>query len=479
MPVPDLNDAESQQISSIKRVAAKMPPINATILKRLTRFTKKFLDENFSDKCFSTTEKFDFYEWIEGTPYTQTRKQELIETYEKSRHRLPKKIVKAFTKDESYPEYKAHRGIYSRHDEYKCRVGPFFQKAGDILFKSKYFIKKIPVDQRPAWLMQTFGSKPNVSCTDFTAFESTFVDQLMMSVEFQFYRYLLHYNPMKKELMDLITEGLTKENIIMFREWMFSINAKRMSGEMNTSLGNGFFNLIVTFFLLEEQGNKNYDGRFEGDDGIFWYDETAPTTQDYANIGARIKIETPSGLNTASFCGMIFDIDVLDNITDPIKAVMTFGYTDRKYLKAGAKLRLKLLAAKSLSMLYTYPGCPMLRELAMYGIRICNIPIKNISMIGLDKWKVENILIQDPDACLTKTVDVRSRILMEEKFGISISDQLGFEDYIKNKNDFGPIEYDLNKYINKDCIDCWQRFIQENNPKHSVRELTRVYPRNY
>ena len=189
-PVPDLNFGPDQVAGAVKRVAAKMPDIDKVKLRKFKRFVHRWCKKHLKDDIFSKDEMFDFYEWIEQTPYPNYRKDELKGIYERGLGRKANKKVKAFIKDESYPEYKHVRGIYSRHDDYKCRVGPFFQKLGDIIFKKKWFIKKIPVNDRPKWIMDKFGNQHNIFCTDFSQFEATFVDKLMR-IELIVYRYLL------------------------------------------------------------------------------------------------------------------------------------------------------------------------------------------------------------------------------------------------------------------------------------------------
>nr|WDS50660.1 MAG: nonstructural protein [Riboviria sp.] len=226
-----------------------MPEICPVKLRKFKRFVKRWCWTNLADDIFPHDEVFDFYEWINKTPYPKYRKQELTEVYERGLSRKPNKKVKAFIKDESYPDYKHVRGIYSRHDDYKCRVGPFFQKLGDIIFSKKWFIKKIPVNDRPKWIMDKFGNQHNIFCTDFSQFEATFVDKLM-SVELIVYRFLLRKHPRHDEIIKTIVSGMTGKNNIQFYSWIMNVSCKRMSGEMNTSVSNGFMNLLLTHFLL-------------------------------------------------------------------------------------------------------------------------------------------------------------------------------------------------------------------------------------
>jgi len=472
-PVPELNCQKSQAVACIKRVATQMPTINRPLLRRLKRFCQRFLQKNFSDKKFSSNESFDFEEWLESTTYPKYRKEELREIYDKLGSRSPKKDVKAFVKDESYPSYKAHRGIYSRNDEFKVKVGPFFKKLGDIMFDTKWFIKKIPVKDRPEHLKKIFKDCVNLFCTDFSQFEATFVDILMNAIEMEFYKFMLSENPHGDGLLKLI-RALCGINKIGFKRFSFRIKAKRMSGEMNTSVGNGFFNMILTLFLLEViYGVIDPPSIFEGDDGLAGHQGQLPTAMDYYNLGSMIKIEVPERLEEASFCGMIFDSVACDNVCDPVEALVSFGYTTRDYsLARGYKLK-ELLRAKSLSMIYTYPGCPILRSLALYGLRMSNeIHLDDQFLI---RAYTKNLYRKDKlnglptkDVVMNKNVHINTRFLVERKYGITVAIQLEIEKYLDNKNDLSPIDLPiLMNFMHSDCIDYYRRYGQiQDKPKY-------------
>jgi len=464
LPKPDLNYAPDQVAGCTKRVAADMPPINRVKLRKFKRFVLRWCKKNLSKYIFKHDEAFDFEEWLESAPYPLYRKNELRKIFENSVHKKnnKNKKVKSFIKDETYPEYKHVRGIYSRHDEYKCEVGPFFKKVGNIIFSLPEFIKKVPVNNRPAWLLNKYGDNPNLFCTDFSQFEATFVEQLMR-VELIVYRYLLQNHPMRKEIIDSIVSGMMSVNHIQFHKWSMKLMCKRMSGEMSTSVSNGFMNLLLTSFLLEEAGNKQYCCSIEGDDSLNSYDVRAPTSQEYLEMGANIKIEFPENLCEASFCGQIFDREDLDNVANPMEALVSFGWTRREYLFAKNKTLLELLRSKSLSMLYQYSGCPLLRSLALYGLRITKNIKDEDAISRFLKGKMESHfrkmqyqdLISDTNKIhvFSNVVKNNTRLLVERRYKISVAMQLDIEKYLDNKNDLSPIIYEpLKQYCHPHWI---------------------------
>lgn len=470
LPVPDLSYAPDQVAGAIKRVAAQMPEINRVKLRAFRRFVRKWCFKNLSGLQFDANESFDFDEWIESTSYPLYRKNELRDVYVRSLCRKMKTEVLSFVKDENYPEFKHVRGIYSRHDDFKVRVGPFFKKVGDIFFNLKWFIKKIPVHLRPSAMLDKFGDCSNIFCTDFSQYEATFVKKLM-SVENIVYGFLLKNNPNKKRIMDDISRGMMSTNFIQFRKWAMELCCKRMSGEMNTSVSNGFMNLLLTHFLLKKAGNNNFDSYIEGDDSISSYDVRPPRIEEYEEMGARIKIEKPLSLCQASFCGQIFDPIDLDNVSNPMEAIVSFGWTGRDYMYSNDLTLRKLLKAKSLSLLYEYSGCPVIRSVAMYGLRVTNdIPINDVVKIKnksrMSSYEREKYLMMldnfDENKCFGNYVKNNTRVLVSEMYNFPIELQFLVEDYFDKKNDLKPIYIpEIEHLFHKDWSTYYQMYAIE------------------
>jgi hypothetical protein len=467
-PVPDFNHGPSQIAAAVKRVGAKMPQINKVFYRKFKRFVKRFIKKEFKDDIFKIDENFDFEEWISNAPYEEYRKNELRKVYKESRYSKIRMEVDCFVKDESYPDWKHVRNIMSRHDEYKCEMGPFFKKFGDILFKKKWFIKKIPINDRPAFLAEKFKDLTKLFCNDFSQFEATFVRQLMQ-IELMVYDYLLQKNPHKKRIHDLFVRGIMGDNKLKFKEWSMSLNSKRMSGEMNTSCGNGLMNLLLIMFLCKEKGNTIIETIIEGDDSLTAVDKELPTSEDFEKLGAKVKIEIPRSLSTASFCGNVFDENILHNVANPLEALVCFGYCKSKYVTAGDQVLKKLLRAKSLSMLYSYPGCPILRELAEYGLR-ATIDIDNEECIDYmlhktslntydrDFWKEikDRFKLYEFDKI---KINDKTRQLVEEMYKIPIKLQIDFEEYLKTLTNIQPLVYpQLLMYMPKPWIEYYDRY---------------------
>lgn len=467
-PVPDISHSPSQLEGLVKRVATQMPVINRATLARLKRYTEKFLKKNFAGKQFPEEEMFDFNDYITNTNYTLERKNDLTKVHSEVFNADGKGFnVKGHTKDECYPEYKAFRGIHSRADAYKAQVGPFFQKLDKAIFSNDAFIKKIPVRHRASWLSDKFRWAKNFFMSDYSQFEATFGPSLMQ-VELIIYKWFLDKNRRKNEIVDLIKRGIMSTNHIKYRDFNFTIDCRRMSGEMNTSGGNGIMNLIISTFVLKELGNKhNLNRCVEGDDGAFEVD-FYPTTQDYANVGAIVKIDLPEVMNEGSFCGLIYDPSDGDNVTDIRESLLSFGWTTKQYLNASDFRLRALLRSKSLSMLYEYPACPVLKNLAMYGLRMTkDVPESYLRSVVLKQrlnMYESNLILSALDYAshpevLQMEVKLNTRAMVARKFGVSIQDQLNIEAYLDGLVKLQPLDLpEIVRLVHPHTIDYSMRY---------------------
>jgi len=353
-------------------------------------------------------------------------------------------VCKSFPKDETYPEFKHIRGINSRTDAFKCKVGPIFKAIEKIVYSHPSFIKHVPVHKRPIYIMEMLNEHGGkYLATDYTAFESLFVKEIMKAVEFELYDYMTSQLPEHDEFMALCNNVLAGNNHCQYKNFTVDLEATRMSGEMCTSLGNGFSNLMFMLFLCDELGSKCV-GVVEGDDGLFVISGPLPTKADFESIGLIIKLEVHDKISEASFCGIIFDEIDLSNIRDPTRVLVTFGWSCSSFAQSSSRKKRALLRCKALSLAYQYPGCPIVQELARYGLRV-TADVGNYAM-----WKVINSKgINEYQRGVLKAamfepvppcpVGTRSRILVEKKFGVSVETQLAFEKYLKGLDKLQPL----------------------------------------
>ncbi len=430
-------------------------------MNKFGRFVDQWLLDNLTPLAVDSDCTFET--WLDNTNYPKWRKDELIKIYDNLNLGNvfdidnPVRHVKSFEKDETYPCYKYPRAINSRTDDFKVRVGPIFKLIEKELFKLHWFIKHISSVDRPSVIVEDLfqlGSK--IIGTDYTSFEALFTKLLMENCEMKLYKYMSQNLP-DTEWYDIVEEVLLGKNFCKFKYFNVLLKATRMSGEMCTSLGNGFTNLMVFLFVAKECGLKSLKGKVEGDDGLFTFYGDIPPVSYFEKLGLLIKLVEYDSITTASFCGIVSVEDSLINVTDPTVACLDFGWTSGKYANSGRRKLNKLLRAKSLSMAYQYPGCPILDALSKYGIRVTDgvnfqIPIE------YDQYKRNRLLDNMKHPLPSKTVDHNTRLLVENLYGISVYSQLKIEEYLNSLNCIVPLDIRGMLNCNEDQLDYYQRY---------------------
>jgi hypothetical protein len=449
-PHPDLNDNDTLIGGVEKRVATEPPPHSRKFRRKFRKFVKNWIRKNITP--LSPDLDISFEKWIERTNYPEWRKQDLKKSWDKlngvfDEHDPRMVKVKCFPKDETYfGEFKNARGIYARVDEFKCFAGPIFKAVEDVLYQLPEFIKHVPVKDRPEYIksrLYRIGCK--YAATDFTAFESHFTKEMMNDCEFQLYKHLFKFHPMRRKMW-FIMNVLEGKNVCEYKNFVVYLLATRMSGEMNTSAGNGFSNLMFILFVCEESGCTDVAIVVEGDDGLFCYSGPDPDPELFLLLGLRVKIEYHEELNTASFCGLVFDLEEKCNVADATKILTNFAWSSGKYVSSSDNKLKGLLRCKALSLAYQYPGCPVVSSLARYGLRVTKgfyvdhliEKDRNMDSYTREKFRQSNSF-RDLESLVNRPVGFKTRALMEKKFGLSIENQLYIERILDEKEDLGPI----------------------------------------
>jgi len=435
----------------------------------LLNFTRTLVQEKFCPLPADSDVSVEH--WLAtNTTYTLARKETLLAKHREMSSRDDPKIfhAKCFVKDEEYPEYKHSRCINSRSDEFKTLVGPIFHLIEKELFKRPEFIKYIPVPERPEYLMDrlySLGAK--YVETDYKACEAHF-DDLRFEIEFIFYRYMTTALNGGADFMKLIKKALRGKNKCIFKEFTLWVDACRLSGEMNTSLGNGFVNWVLAEFTAFHNKAQGFAVVCEGDDGAIRSDPL-PTAQNYKDLGFSIEAEPQSQISGMKFCGLIYDDDDRVNVTDPVTEILSFGWTNQRYVGAAHRTKMALLRAKSISMLYQYSGCPVLRSLALYGLRVtsgfCVDRIaKLMSVYERERFleAYDHVKRHKFESLITKKIGVKTRMLVEERFGLRLDDQLVIEKHLDSLNDIRPLDIPvLRLYFKSDQTHYYANYVAE------------------
>lgn len=408
----DTNDLQTVKAGLAQRLMRDIPKPCVNDLLEFKEFVANYI------KKLPKARVMEFDEWIEQTSYNESRKSDLRKTHNELRGGTPTarqcSHIDTFVKAESYPEPKHARLINSRSDAFKVFSGPAFKAIENVVYALPEFVKHIPVPDRPAKILEFKKAGRRYYQTDFTAYESHFTPAVLDICECALYRHALadwtHVELLCSTLMG--TNRLRTKTGLAAR-----VQGRRMSGDMCTSLGNGFTNLMLAKFLAHKQGKELF-GFVEGDDGLFA--TTANLKQiDYLNLGFSIKITEVTDPCKASFCGMIF-ASSNEIIKDPFKFLMNFGWTS-SFTGAGPKIMLELLRAKALSCAYETPQCPIVGAFARFAL---NQTRDSAARFVTDGYKtiptdVRNVPAFNPT--------FETRVLFESCYGVSVDVQMAVE----------------------------------------------------
>jgi hypothetical protein len=250
----------------------------------------------------------------------------------------------------------------------------------------------------------------------------------------------------------MVSEGMAVE-----------VDGLRLSGEAWTSLANGFSNLMLWKFFCKRNGVECV-GVVEGDDGLFGFTsrDTIPTSEQFAKCGFSCKIQIADDLNTASFCGIIFDPVHNINTTDPRPFLASLSWLPYKYKQFGDSKKRALMRAKAMSFFYQYPGCPVIQSAALAIMRLTRST--NIDWVfeksGFfnayeeeELWEMRGMKVYQP-----KTIHSTTRVLFFENFGIPPSEQIEIEEWFESLD---SCSFSYPEFITRLFPSNWLSYAQE------------------
>lgn len=451
MPHPDPHDMWTTIAGVWKRFTFNPPDPDPVWRAEFRTFVKKWLKKNLVP--IAPDRDTSVEHWLSQTSYSAARKAELLTKWQAVQSiKDPEKrylACKSFMKDEFYPAYKHARAINSRSDEFKAFSGPIFKLIEEALYALPQFIKHVPVADRPRYILHYLSevTGEELEASDYTAFESLFTKSLMEDCEFQLYKYMTERLPTGPAWYEVVSEALGGTNLCRFKHFTCSTPATRMSGDMCTSLGNGFTNLMIYLFLVQKIGGSQPRVVVEGDDGLGRHKGPRLTSDHYAKLGMVVKLEHHRKIETASFCGIIFDSVDLINVTDPRECLATIGWCTRQYVNARSSKKKALLRCKALSYAHQYPGCPIIQSCALWLLRATRGYEQAARDIVLrqkyyNTWEKDQLMaaFRDEKKLAPKTPGYGTRFLVEDLYGLTVETQLQAEAYFDSLDQIQPID---------------------------------------
>lgn len=415
-----------------KRFGRELPKVDGALMKRFRGFVRAAVADRYDPLPEGTdiSSLVAVSRWLEHSHYPESRRAELRRTVPTLDEHSTKN--KSHIKDEFYEDWKYPRWINSRHDDFKIFSGPFFKYVEEVVFDDDRFIKHIPVASRAQHIKDIVGVLgATYAATDFTSFEGSFTKTLIESCEAQLYKHMArNLDPADQERVRHICKALASRQRCSGASMSCSVEA-RMSGDMCTSLGNGFTNMMLMDFMAHEHGWKEHvHGVFEGDDGLFRVEGPLPDKEWFGKLGFFLKLEVSANLGEAGFCQTYFLDDEPEVMIDPLKTLGKFGWTLSTAKHGGPKVMKELLRAKAYSLLCSAPCCPVLGVLAL---RVLELTRGSKSRFSNDWFEWCSRQTWNIQACMARArrgPSLAQRMMVADKWGMSLAVQFEVEDWI-------------------------------------------------
>lgn len=428
----------SNQVAAVvHRVGCAMPEPKWDRIADFKRYAEEWIKCHFTPLDPEDVPSFD--EWLNQTPYSGSRKEYLREV-KASIHDLKDVYAecKSFVKWESYPEMKAPRAINSPSDESKVLLGPLMHAVDKKTFASGWFVKGTNPRDWPDMLCELFRGR-HVCETDFSSFEAHHLVHYENIIRF-WVMHMIRHCGLTNNFKRLVSRLMMGTNIMNFSKLVATIPQRLMSGAMWTSSANGVLNLLLMSYTIlrsvdstssPEQLAKtmpeNFIGRVEGDDGIFACD--CLNMKIIEELGLLLKPELHEKFTDAKFCGIICDEENHRVVTDPRRFLQKFCLCPANYVDSKETKLMSLLRAKALSYACNFNDCPIIGEVChkvlditrSYDIQPVLSEMDGLKRSYIQTSLTEKIWLKKP------VISSSSRLVVEKRFGISVSMQMDIE----------------------------------------------------
>lgn len=422
----DANDPYTMSQAYEKRLFRDHPAIQRDVLARFRLHCRE------QAKRFRGIKLKSLQECLQNSNFNENRKKQYLEAFDKLRGGFPTKRwrtgIKSFGKRENYPCYKHLRMINSRSDPWKAWVMPYIKAIEEKVYQDKWFIKHVPVRDRPVAISKLCKYVINQMSGDYAAYESVFKQELEQASVGELIDVMLEEHP---EAAKLIIKTDVGDNYMSTRIGVKAhCKARRMSGDLWTSLGNGWHNMCALTFIAAEK-NAYIDGYVEGDDSVFITDAEI-TAADFAQLGMTMTLNPgtgdthyqPRNVMEKSFCGVVCTDD-LQIMRDPREFMSKFGWST-SFIGCNNRIKMELLRAKALSTCNETPHCPIVRPLAQLALKLTRGVNPRFVFDGY-----HNIQINRDESNLEEFAPTMpTRVLFQQLYGITVDQQIQVEKYI-------------------------------------------------
>lgn len=337
-----------------------------------------------------------------------------------------------FVKREFYEEMKAARIICKAEDKFVAAVAPVIHACEQVVFHdshlSKYFVKGRTINEQVDMMRRLGQMTGKFAETDHSRFEANYRDKTFKAIEMQFWKHMLRHNP---KTLDIMMKSYQYDRHLYSRQAVAIFRGTRMSGDLWTSLMNGFTNLVVMKAVAKRVG-FTFEGLFEGDDGLCCYNGPDPTPEDFSYYGFEIKLEVKDEINQCSFLTKIFSPKTNNLLADPETVERVSWTPDPAHFLYGDKSRRRLACEKCVAMLNIYPRTPVG---SIKWLAILRVLGYNRKPIEVHDWYYQSLYhtttlvkenLEYPD------IQYEDRLLYWQRFGVSPEYQIIMENEFKS-----------------------------------------------
>jgi len=280
-------------------------------------------------------------------------------------------------------------------------------------------------------------NSPVVNCGDASRWDMH-VRKEVLELEHSVYNYCFCDRILASILnWQLVNKGRTSTGVV------YTCPGGRMSGDMNTALGNCLLAVIIIATALE---GEKWDLVDDGDDFFVINEEEdnlrirAKISQTFAGLGFKLKLEdSVREFGKIIFCQsqIVHDGVGFKFVRSPMK-ILGFGVSGSKFAKQGEKAFRVHLRAVGLCELALNVGVPIVQEwavalLRMAGkVRTTEGALINLGRFAMAKREVHAGSLMDLACVEPRPITIEARVSFAEAFGISIGEQEYWEDWCRS-----------------------------------------------
>jgi hypothetical protein len=443
MPVADKyyvqNDCQhNQYLAALNRVACEWPQPTRQDIRRLNYVVDSIVSR------LGTRSKVDFTIW--GKHYTGMKRQRYLRAIDSLIERpLCRKdaYIQAFVKLEKLTDpYKDPRMIQARGARYNVELGNYLKSFEHDLYhlqglrndpwfpKGRIIVKGMNNTARACLLEQHWNSlkRPVQLALDCSRFDGH-VSSELLRVEHRLYERLFHGDP---HLMRML--AWQRRNVCFTRSGLrYQVDGRRMSGDMNTALGNCILMIVMMASVMKQLGLKPSDWRMadDGDDCCIMVEEDKAglvlggIRECFKRLGHDLKVESVAReFSQVTLCSgrpiRVGGKRVM--VLNPYRAIgksrVGIKTRDPKFLR-------DYVHTMGVCQLALYSGVPVLQAHALALKRASNKMLRELP--GSYLYRLG--FMERPDLVRATVVSLESRIDFAASFGISVDDQIMIEQW--------------------------------------------------